>query len=141
MANAYINVYMYNPTQDKTDGTLVSSDGAQTSPIAATLDASKAESKIIKLAIRCEAGYTTDTDGAKIDFTGTTAGKWLVAYSAGNTADAAPADSAFSTSATIPLAIAQKNVVFWAKATSSTNENPQNDISVKLRVSAKIVAL
>ena len=122
MANAYINVYMNNPTQDKTDGTLVSSDGAQTSPIAATLDASKAESKIIKLAIRCEAGYTTDTDGAKIDFTGTTAGKWLVAYSAGNTADA-------------------QNVVFWAKATSSTDENPQNDISVKLRVSAKIVAL
>ena len=37
MANAYLNVYMNNPTADGTDGTQVSTDGANTSPISATL--------------------------------------------------------------------------------------------------------
>lgn len=56
MANAYLNVYMNNPTADGTDGTQVSTDGANTSPISATLDASKAESSVIKCALRCESG-------------------------------------------------------------------------------------
>lgn len=140
MANAYLNVYMNNPTADGTDGTLVSTDGAQTSPISATLDASKEENAVIKLALRCGSGYVTDTNGASITFEGNTASKWLVAYSASNTGDTAPADSAFASSTTIPMQIEQKNVIFWVKATSSKDENPANDTSVKLKVSAKIVA-
>lgn len=140
MANAYLNVYMNNPTAGGTDGTLVSTDGAQTSPISATLDASKAESAVIKLALRCGAGYVTDTNGASITFEGSTASKWLVAYSASNTGDTAPSESAFASTATIPVQIKQKNVIFWVKATSTTDENPANDTSVKLKVSAKIVA-
>ena len=44
MANKYINIYAGNPTSGGTDATQVSTDGANTSPIAVTLDASKAES-------------------------------------------------------------------------------------------------
>lgn len=140
MANAYLNVYTNNPTADGTDGTQVSTDGANTSPISATLDASKAESAKIKCALRCESGYKTSTDGVALSFEGTTATKWLVAYSADNTGDTAPSESAFASTATIPVQIEQKNVIFWVKATSTTDENPANDTSVKLKVSAKIVA-
>lgn len=140
MANAYLNVYMNNPTADGTDGTQVSTDGANTSPISATLDASKEENAVIKCALRCESGYKTSADGVALSFDGTTATKWLVAYSASNTGDTAPSDSAFASTATIPVQIEQKNVIFWVKATSSKDENPANDTSVKLKVSAKIVA-
>ena len=140
MANKYINIYAGNPTSDGTDGTQVSTDGANTSPITVTLDASKSESATVKCAIRCETGYKTSTDGVALAFEGTTATKWLVAYSASNTGDTAPSESAFASTATIPVQIEQKNVIFWVKATSTTDENPANDTSVKLKVSAKIVA-
>ena len=39
MANHYMNLYMGNPTAGGTDGTIVSLDGSQTSPVMFTLDA------------------------------------------------------------------------------------------------------
>lgn len=55
----YYHLYMNNPTAGAVDGTKVSEDHAFTSPISAVLNASNNESKLIKLAIRCEKGYET----------------------------------------------------------------------------------
>lgn len=55
----YYHLYMYNPTAGAADGTKVSEDHAFTAPISAVLNASNNESKLIKLAIRCESGYET----------------------------------------------------------------------------------
>lgn len=55
----YYHLYMNNPTAGAADGTKVSEDHAFTAPISAVLNASNSESKLIKLAIRCESGYET----------------------------------------------------------------------------------
>lgn len=55
----YYHLYMNNPTAGAVDGTQVSEDHAFTAPISAVLNASNNESKLIKLAIRCESGYET----------------------------------------------------------------------------------
>lgn len=55
----YYHLYMNNPTAGAVDGTQVSEDHAFTAPISAVLNASNNESKLIKLAIRCEKGYET----------------------------------------------------------------------------------
>lgn len=136
MANKYINIYAGNPTSGGTDGTQVSTDGANTSPITATLDASKAESAKIKCAIRCETGYNVVGD-VLIAPTGTNAAKWSVAYDSTATADTAPDDSKFGASVTIP-SVAVANVIFWVKAMSSTDEDPANDTTVKIQATGKI---
>ena len=136
MANKYINIYAGNPTSGGTDGTQVSTDGANTSPITVTLDASKAESAKIKCAIRCETGYNVVGD-VSIAPTGTNAAKWAVAYDSTATADTAPDDSKFGATATISN-VAVTNVIFWVKATSSTDEDPSNDTTVKILATGKI---
>lgn len=55
----YYHLYMNNPTAGAADGTKVSEDHAFTAPISAVLNASNNESKLIKLAIRCESGFET----------------------------------------------------------------------------------
>ena len=136
MANKYINIYAGNPTSGGTDGTQVSTDGANTSPITVTLDASKSESAKVKCAIRCEAGYKVVGD-VTIAPAGTSAVKWSVAYDSTATAATAPADSKFGASATIP-GVEATNVIFWVKATSSTDEDPSNDTTVKIQATGKI---
>ena len=136
MANKYINIYAGNPTSGGTDGTQVSTDGANTSPITVTLDASKSESAKVKCAIRCEAGYKVVGD-VTIAPAGTSAVKWSVAYDSTATAATAPADSKFGASATIP-GVEATNVIFWVKATSSTDEDPSNDTTVKVQATGKI---
>ena len=60
-----INLYCNNPTAGKKDGTAISQDNTQTSPLALTLKLS--EQKAVKVAIRTDAGYKT-TDGVNISF-------------------------------------------------------------------------
>lgn len=146
MANPYINVYMNNPTAGQTNGTQVSLDGAQTTPISVTLDAGVAEHKIVKLAVRCETGYTT-TGNTTItahdinpDDAINNTSKWTFAAD-NNYANAEAAEAAtFSSSLTIGTPIGTTNTVFWAKATSDTTEAPGRDTTVALQVSATITA-
>lgn len=74
MANEYFHLYMNNPTAGGTDGTQVSEDHAFTAPVSAVLNATNNESKIIKLAARCAAGYETlgTTTLSKKYYNGTT---------------------------------------------------------------------
>lgn len=130
MANPYLNVYMGNPTEGDTDGTVVSTDGAQTSPIVANLDASQNESKKIKLGIRCESGYTTQSDTV-IQDSGDINDRWKFSLTENGT---------YADSITIASAISTVNTIFWAQASSSSLESPTRDTSVSLRVSTIIQA-
>lgn len=85
----YYHLYMNNPTAGAADGTKVSEDHAFTAPISAVLNASNNESKLIKLAIRCESGYETVGnitikklywDGSTTAETGGNLDKWKFAH-------------------------------------------------------------
>ena len=130
MANAYINVYTGNPTLDGTDGTQISTDGAQTSPLSAVLDATKEENKVMKIALRCEAGYKVKADASgntvTIDFldgSGNHSTKWGISETQYASDTEALADIAnFSNTKTSTRAVATKNVIFWVVAKSTKDE-------------------
>lgn len=130
MANPYINVYTNNPTEGGTDGTVVSTDGAQTAPLVVNLDAAQNEVKKIKLGIRCESGYTTSGDTIIRDNNDTN-DFWKFSLSENGT---------FSDTITISAAISSVNSIFWAQAGSSSLESPNRDTSVSLHISTVIQA-
>lgn len=87
MAN-YYHLYTNNPTAGAQDGTIVSENRLMTSPISVALDATQAESKIIKCAIRCEDGFESFGDtllkpkfynGSEFVDTGGNIDKWQLA--------------------------------------------------------------
>ncbi len=131
MANAYINLYMNNPTAGGTDGTAISTDGTYTSPLTVSLDAAINESKTVKLAVRTETGYTT-TGSTTISDNGDTNDRWKLCLTENGT---------FTDSITISNAITNVNTVFYAKASSANTEVPSTDRSVSLRVAATIAAV
>lgn len=131
MANAYINLYMNNPTAGATDGTAISTDGTYTSPLTVSLDASQNESKTVKLAIRTESGYTTTGDTVIRDNSDVN-DRWKLCLTENGT---------FTDSITISNAITNANTIFYAKASSADTETPTTDRSVSLKVTAKISAV
>lgn len=87
MAN-YFHLYTNNPTAGAADGTQVSEDHAFTAPISAVLNATEAESSVIKMAIRCAEGFATVGstvlkklyyDGSTTAETGGNINKWAFA--------------------------------------------------------------
>ena len=137
MANAYINLYTGNPTAGGTDGTVVSTGDTETSPVSVTLNATNAETAIVKCALRCEAGYKTSGD-TKITFTGTSAAKWQVAADNSYADATAAAAATFASTLTIPTAIDATNTIVWLKALSSADESPANDTGTDLQVACTV---
>jgi len=131
MANPYINLYMNNPTAGKADGTAISTDDTETSPLSVTLDATKNEFKILTVAIRTEEGYKTAGD-TTITFDGDSKAKWFISDVENGT---------FKDSLTITDSITTKNKLFYVKVISTSDEKPSNDKSVNIKVSTKIEAL
>lgn len=128
----YAHVYKNNPTAGAADGSLVSEGDNSNPVVAGPLDASKnEESAVIKLAIRCEAGYNTVGETV-IALTGTSADKWALSLNGSNWGD-------YGASLTIPTAITTVNTVFYAKAKAVSTENPVNDTTVKMTVNAMFV--
>jgi hypothetical protein len=131
MSNPYINIYKGNPTAAGTDGTAVSTGGTYTEPITIALNASTNETKKVKLAIRCETGYTTVGDTTIAD-SGDTNDRWKLCLTENGT---------YTDSITITSAISTTNVVFWAQASSASTESPGTDRTVSLAVTATITAV
>ena len=136
-----LHIYMNNPTEGATDGTEVSS-GTELVPIEVTLDASKAEEKAVKLAVRCDTGY--EIEGATtVSFTGGTGAtidRWRVAHD-DNFADAAAALASATWETAITIGnVAATNKVFWVKASCDTTETPSNDRSVDVFATGLVVA-
>lgn len=137
MANQ-LHIYSNNPTAGLTDGTEVSS-GTELSPIAVTLDASQAEAKAVKCAVRCDTGYYIDGN-VTVSFIGTNTSKWKVAAD-DDYEDAEDALESATWQNTLTIAdVETSNVIFWVKAMSSSDENPQNDTSVDLQAEGLVVA-
>ena len=137
MANQ-LHIYYGNPTSGMTDGTETSS-GTELSPIAVTLDASQAEAKAVKCAVRCDTGYYIECN-TTITKIGENAAKWKVAEDNSYT-DAADALANATWLDTIALAdVADVNKIFRVKAMSDSSELPQNDTSVDLQAECLVVA-
>ena len=132
-----LHIYMNNPTEDGKDGTEVSS-GTELAPISVLLDAGKGEEKAVKCAVRCESGF--HIDGAlTIKFIGDHADKWKAAINNGYTVDTALESADWKDS--IELSdVGDKNTIFWVKALSTADEQPQQDSSVDIQAEGLLVS-
>ena len=134
----HLRLYMNNPTADSVDGTEISS-GDDTLPLNVVLNATQAEAKAVKVAVRCDTGFLIDGD-TDIYFEGTNASKWNCAVDNGYT-DAANALNFADWQSSITLSdVAATNTIFWVKATSSADEEPQNDRTVDLIAEGLVIA-
>ena len=139
-----IKIYKDNPTAGGTNGTLVSS-GTGLDPIESGAikvpESGYAEGNWIKLAVRCDTGYETVEDSSRHarisieDSTGVT--YWQLAPDnsgqAGTPEDwGDPLDFLSKIGAT--------NTIFWVRARAAHTEEPKNDTSVNIQVTATIGA-
>lgn len=142
MAESKIKIYNGTLTVGGTDGTVVSS-GTWANPISSGAlkvpVSGYAEGSWIKLAVRCDSGYETVEDmsrHARIsieDADGVT--MWQLAPDAGGSVGTA---KNWGTALDFISKIGDKNVLFWARARVSSDEEPANDTSVSIKVSATI---
>ena len=147
--STYISLYCGNPTAGGTDGTLISENMAQTSPLSVTLNATENEVKAMKVAIRCENGYRTTGnvvigfkfwDGSAYQETGGNISKWKLAADNSYTKDNVLESAAWGDSLTISDVIRSTNHCFWVRAESSSDEKPQTDKSVAIHVEGIVEA-
>jgi len=139
-ANEYINIYKDNVTQGGKDGTLVSQNDLQSSPIEASLDATNNEEQYVKCAIRTQPGYKSTR--TSISFVGQTQEKWQVAKDENFTdVDDAKIKGLFKRSLVLSEEVIDKNTIFWVRIMSSSDEHPRRDMSVSLKVDSYIVTV
>ena len=144
-----INLYCNNPTAGKADGTLVSQDHTNTSPLSVTLKTG--QSKAVKLAIRCDSGYKA-TEGAEISLayydgteyqtTGGNLSKWYFALDNNYTdADDALNKGTWVHTVNITGEISDKNIILWTKYDGSNDTTPTNDDKTAIVVKATVEAV
>ena len=132
-----LHIYMNNPTKGGRGGTEVSS-GTELSPISVLLDAGKAEEKAVKCAVRCESGF--HIDGAlTVKFVGNHADKWKAATDNKYTAETALESAEWKDVISLQN-VRDTNTVFWVKALSSADEQPQQDTSVDIQAEGLLVS-
>ena len=132
-----LHIYMNNPTEGGKDGTEVSS-GTELAPISVLLDAGKGEQKAVKCAVRCESGFHIDGE-LTIKFVGDRADKWKVAMDHNYTTDTVLTAADWKDEIALS-GVGTVNVIFWVKATSSSDEQPQSDVSVDLQAEGLLVS-
>ena len=132
-----LHIYMNNPTAGSTDGTEVSS-GTELAPISVLLDAGKGEQKAVKCAVRCESGFHIDGT-LTIKFIGDHSDKWKVAPDNGYTVDTVLESADWKDSIALSH-VSAANAVFWVKALSSADEQPQQDVSVDIQAEGLLVS-
>ena len=132
-----LHIYMNNPTAGSTDGTEVSS-GTELAPISVLLDAGKGEQKAVKCAVRCESDFHID-GVLTIKFVGDHADKWKVAMDDNYTTDTVLTAADWKDEIALS-GVGTVNVIFWVKAMSSSDEQPQSDVSVDLQAEGLLVS-
>ena len=132
-----LHIYMNNPTEGSKDGTEVSS-GTELAPISVLLDAGKGEQKAVKCAVRCESGFHIDGT-LTVKFVGDHANKWKIALHNGYTAETVLESAEWKDSISLSN-VADKNTIFWVKALSSADEQPQQDTSVDIQAEGLLVS-
>jgi hypothetical protein len=139
-----IKIYKNNPTAGGTDGTLVSS-GTGLNPIESGAikvpAAGYQEGSWIKLAVRCDTGYETVEDSSRharisiVDSAKVT--MWQLAPD--NSGQPGTAED-WGEPLDILTKIGATNTIFWARARVASTEEPSNDESVDIQVTATIGA-
>lgn len=132
-----LHIYMNNPTEGGKDGTEVSS-GTELAPISVLLDAGKGEQKAVKCAVRCENGFHIDGT-LTVKFVGDHADKWKVAMDHNYTTDTVLVAADWKDEIALS-GVGTVNVIFWVKAMSSSDEQPQSDVSVDLQAEGLLVS-
>ena len=132
-----LHIYMNNPTEGGKDGTEVSS-GTELSPISVMLDAGKGEQKAVKCAVRCESGFHIDGT-LTIKFVGDRADKWKAATDNKYTAETALESAEWKDVISLQN-VRDTNTVFWVKALSTADEQPQQDTSVDIQAEGLLVS-
>ena len=132
-----LHIYMNNPTEGAKDGTEVSS-GTELAPISVLLDAGKSEQKAVKCAVRCESGFHIDGT-LTVKFVGDHANKWKVAMDHNYTTDTVLTAADWKDEIALS-GVGTVNVIFWVKAMSSSDEQPQSDVSVDLQAEGLLVS-
>ena len=132
-----LHIYMNNPTEGGKDGTAVSS-GTELAPISVLLDAGKGEQKAVKCAVRCENGFHIDGT-LTVKFVGDHADKWKVAMDHNYTTDTVLTAADWKDEIALSD-VGTVNVIFWVKAMSSSDEQPQSDVSVDLQAEGLLVS-
>ena len=132
-----LHVYMNNPTEGGKDGTEVSS-GTELAPISVLLDAGKGEQKAVKCAVRCDSGFHIDGT-LTLKFVGDHADKWKAATDNKYTAETALESAEWKDSISLSN-VGAANSIFWVKALSTADENPQNDMSVDIQAEGLLVS-
>jgi len=125
MATYLINVYKDNPTAGAKDGTKVSND--YTNPIHFDLNAAENESQIIPLAVRCDDGYHTVPPTTLTDYNDTKDRYQLSLDGV-----------TWSDSITFASGIGSTNVLFYAKARSTSTDHGQLDRSAKFLIDCEL---
>lgn len=147
--STYISLYCGNPTAGGKDGTLMSENMAQTSPLSVTLNATENEVKAMKVALRCEDGYRTSGDalvnfkfwdGSEYQYEGGNLSKWKLAADDGYTEENVIDSASWADTLTISDVVGSTNHCFWVKAESSSDEKPQTDRTVAIHVEGIVEA-
>lgn len=144
-----INLYCNNPTAGKKDGTAISQDNTQTSPLALTLKLS--EQKAVKVAVRTDSGYKT-ADGVNISFAywdgteyqaaGGNIANWYVCLDSNySTAEEALSKGTWGHSADITDDVTDSNVILWVKYDATNESKPINDTSTAVCIKATVEAV
>ena len=144
-----INLYCNNPTAGKKDGTAISQDNTQTSPLALTLKLT--EQKAVKVAVRTDSGYKT-ADGVNISFahydgkeyqaTGGNIANWYVCLDKQYaTAEEALSKGTWGHSADITADVTDVNTIIWVKYDASNATEPINDTSTAVCLKATVEAV
>ena len=132
-----LHIYMNNPTEGSKDGTEVSS-GTELAPISVLLDAGKGEQNAVKCAVRCESGFHIDGE-LTIKFVGDHADKWKAATDNNYTTDTVLTAADWKDEIALS-SVGAVNVIFWVKAMSTSDEQPQSDVSVDLQAEGLLVS-
>ncbi len=130
-----IHLYFGSPTAGGTDGTAVSEE-TENSPIVIgpLAVAENEESDPVKLAIRCDTGYSAAA-GVTVTPAGTNSAKWALALDDGGSPGTF---EAYGAAVTFPGIIGAVNTLVWVKAKSSSDETAASDTGVDLQIVADI---
>lgn len=126
-----------NPTQNAKDGKLITLP-TSTIPINIIVNTGEANHSLLKVAVRCDAGYQT-TGPWEVSFVGTTASAWSVADGALYPNEELAEAATFTSSLTLNSVVGEKNHVLWLKASTDGTEESVVDTSVSLRLWARTV--
>lgn len=122
VANPYINFYIGNPTEGRTDGDLMSLEDDGSNPLSVTVNASNGERVITKVAIRCEPGFQTDGDTV-IWIRGTNYDKWSLCLTE---------DGTYGSTLRITDVIEAENFIFYVAGIATQGELPDIDLTSSL---------